>query len=264
MWYQALILAQSGDELIYIIAVFVLVGLSFGANWLKAKMAELKRPQGPAGRPKYRPPVPPTRRPPIPPLREADERPGRARSSFPPAVPRPTMSRPQPPARPPVAAPQARRGDRPSPERPGPPAGGRVGRPIGERTLEERGTVIRGESPPPMVPGAPTIEEEPAWRLLVPRESAAPETLRSPPAVPAPAARDDANTSGSPLTTLAGGIESLAGSTPAKAGFARRAASRGGRRSAETPSLRGLSVADLQRALILKEMLDPPLALRDV
>ncbi|HOA74995.1 MAG TPA: hypothetical protein PL151_16950 [Phycisphaerae bacterium] len=231
--------AQSTDELVYIIAVLIFIGIGWVGERIKALMAERER-RGQV------PPRPGRRHPtslPRPEIRETSVEPRPSRPVAPPPI-----QRPRPPARPPVPArPPAARTEpvrRPA----GPPGPAARPRPAVTRTAEEARAIIRGEPAP----------SRPA-RLATPREAPAP--VRPEPR-PEPSAVKPA-VGQSTLGQLS--ERSVAGSRPfrslAPAEADESAAVRGGVRAA---SFRGLTSAELQRAFVLKEILEPPLAIRDL
>lgn len=235
---SALMLGQGADELVYIIAVLIFVAIGWIAERFKAKMegAEQERRRQ-ASKP---PPAKP--RPPIARADDTDRGPGRARPAVPPSLDRPRRaapSRPAPPARPaPTATP---------------------------RTVDERRAVIRGE------PTRPTRPSRPPQRQEIPRPTPdrRPAPARPKPTPPPkPAAQPSAAQAPQTWSRLAKFGEQIRAEAEAKQldqiqpAEALEAAVVRGRVGAE--SFRRLTRADLQRAFVLKEILEPPLALRDV
>jgi hypothetical protein len=138
--------------------------------------------------------------------------------------------------------------------------------PVGPRTIEERKVIILGESPRPVKPGLPAGSEVARTVPAAPRPrkpSRAPAPPR-PPAVPV-AAEDDEDAPRNRLAQMAREIEARSQSRPLTRLQPLHATESAGPRPTSTAgSFRNLGVADLQRALILKEILEPPLSLRDV
>lgn len=255
MWTSAFILAQGGDDsgnqLIYVIAVIVLSLGGFLVEKVKSAMAkrdehEQHRSPRPTGGTATREVRPAAR--PHPSARSHEglpQRPHHPGSSVP---DRPVSHRPRPPARPPVPA-------QPLSGRPHPPARPPV--PI--------------EHPPKARPAGrrprPFEEAQEVWKQILqqvqpqtqaPQPRPAKPTPASPPAAPPSRARG-------PLTSIQGKardepttVAAIGTLIETKAISKTRAVplQRGA-------SFQGLTTAELQRAFILKEVLDKPLALRE-
>jgi hypothetical protein len=245
-----MMIAEAGAEWFYILAVVVIVGISWVAERFKAMMSDTNTRDSTApSRPNVRRHPTSLPRPEIPPLLDRSEEP--LRPAVPPAIPRP-----RPPARPPTAQPHAGRSQevrRPSAQ----PRPAASQQPQIRRTVEERKAVIRGDMPQQTARAA---RDEILRSLPVPGRSA---PASPPPAVTASSAQG--HESWTQLTTLSqpepgrgGEGAKLAGTR--QAGTARAAPPRN---RISVTSLRNLTPSDLQRALVLKEILEPPLALRD-
>lgn len=224
----AIILAAGSDELVYIIAVLVIIGLGWVVEQIKAKIANLNRRDSAPPRPRNRPHPTSLPRPQIPPF-AADEDERRSRPSAPPAIPR---------ARPTVPSSPAQRGAGPQQTRPGMPARPAARqRPQAGRTVEERRAVIRGETAPTPArpspqppPPPPAAQEQETWARL----TTGFEQVRSSEKMP---------------ERLTGLLEHVAATGPV---------------AVSAQSLRELSPAELRQAFVLKEILEPPLAMRDM
>lgn len=228
MCHSTLGLADSGaDQLVYIIAVAVLFLVGWVIERFKAMMAGSDSRHDPAHRPPPRSASPPLPRPQIPPLRDS----GVPRSPRP--VP-PAVSRPTPPVRPPAPRPAP-------PVRPGVPVPARPSpQPMAGRTVEERKAVIRGE-PAHGVPGVQRPVPKPA------------------PAKPVAVIEEDDEDS--PRVKLASGwAERTQSVSVAQSPLGVKTSAKARPQSA---MLQSLSRDQLQRAFVLKEILEPPLALRE-
>ena len=233
MWHATPILSNSGDGLGYIIAVALLMVVGWGVERVKTLMSGSQPPQPPAQRPP-RSASPPLPRPQIPPTRESGASP-RPR-------PAPPVARPRPPAWPPAErrpAPPAMRGiplpDRP-PARPVPAAV--PARPV--EPVRRMGDPMR-DMPVPMLPGTTSI----------PTVGTSITTDDSRARLAGEWAQDRMKPlaeSKAPPTSPAGRPRATAKARPGE--------------KRQPPMLQGLTAVELRRALILKEIIDPPLALR--
>jgi hypothetical protein len=227
MCHDAFFLADSdAEKLVYIIAVAVLFVVGWVIERFKAMMADSSSNRDPAHRPP-RSASPPLRRPQIPPMGDRNL-PGQPRPVPPP------VSRPAPPVRPPAPqpAPPARTGV-PAPVRP-------LGRPVTERTLEERKAIIRGEPARP-VPKAP--------RTSVPSRPA--------PAAPVIVEESEDASRVRLASDWAERTQSVSVAQPPHAAKVSAMA------KPQSVLLGSLNRDELRRALVLKEILEPPLALRE-
>lgn len=240
-----MMIAQGGAELFYILAVAVIVGLSFLFERFKAVMDASRRDQQEHPRPNARRHPTALPRPEIPPLGETN--PQRPRETLRPAVPRQ-----RPPIPPPVAQPRA--GGPPEIRRPGVPRRPPQ-TPPAPRTLEERKAVIRGED----VPQRPV---RPAQQESLGRS---PSSARpTPKAPPPPTPPEKEKESWARLTQLGEEVtaRTAEGHTPTLGRLAQRSSEEVAHAEEMAASIRALAPADLRRAFVLKEILEPPLALR--
>lgn len=228
-------LAQSTDELVYIIAVLIFIGAGWVAERVKAKMAEKEQQARPRS----------GRRPPTSlPRPEIDE--SRLEPSHRPAPAAPPPGqRPRPPVRPPTparpAAAEPARRDAAPPRQP-------AARPVPARTAQEARTIIRGQPTPARPARAPASRGTPT------------------PARPQPQPAAQAPEESWARLAQWGGQDIRAEAEARQLGHIKpaeavEAAIVRGRVGAE--SFRRLTRADLQRAFVLKEILDPPIALRE-
>jgi hypothetical protein len=221
-----LMLGQGADELVYVIAVLIFIAVGWVVERVKSKMAEAEQ-QRREGKPS-----PPRPRPQIPRVSEGGEAPGRARPAVPPAL------------------------ERPRPVPPRPVEDTRRAQPHVPSTFEDRRPVIRTE---------PSARPRHVQRQGAAGPTAArrPAPARPQPAAPPPSQAQEPET----WSRLAKFGDSIRAEAEAKQlgqikpAEAVEAAIIRGRVGAA--SFRNLTRADLQRAFVLKEILEPPLALRD-
>ncbi len=250
MMHSLPILANSDGELVYIIAVVAFMAIGWVGERLKKMMAGSGNSAQSARR-VQRPVVPPMPRPHIPPLPQPH-----SQQSSRPAVPQ--APRPQ------VPVPQQRR-PAPPVSRPVVPPASQVPRQVVDRTLAERRAVIRGESTP--VNGG----RGPAGRIPVPRPRPAEprRPVPQPPKEVVVAVVEEEESFARLADWQSQPVTSSQATPPAQRGALshlrslRAAASPHVAENVAAGSFQKLTTGDLRRALVLKEILEPPLALRE-